>query len=320
MFASAALLLPLRVASADGAPSPSLPPGPSSAADGAREVPSEPGVAALLFDLRRIVDAEEGSGWLLDEAAHANVHPALMESVCRSTIGVRAEALARARREAERLGDPEALYRVAGEEMTSEVTEALSAARRARAMQRAVDAAPGCPFWVRRDPEFRGLQSTRERFIVNFDTGGTVQVRRSAGEWTVGAGGFGRLLAGYSFTDVSLLAGLEFGGGALLEPNTQPPDFVINYMPALPLIVRLHREAWNLDLEGAAVGLFQPGNLGLSYGARGGVTVGYSSLRLRGVLPWIGLGIAAERHFGSSARPGATYFRGGLRVGGVWAP
>src|SRR4029077_1616981 len=132
------------------------------------------------------------------------------------------------------------------------------------------------------------------------------------------AGGFGRALGGYSFTHLSLLTGVEFGGGALVVPNSPPTAFVVNNTPAVPVLVRLHRDAWNVDLEAASVGLFQAGNLRLSYGVRGGVTVGVSALRVRGILPWVGIGVASEYHFENSARPAAWYLRGGLRVGGVW--
>ncbi len=282
---------------------------------------SEASVDALVFDVRRIVEAEEGSGWLLDETAHRQIHPTVMASVCRAVPAVRARALALLERDAAALGDPRTLFVEQGRELTSEVAQALSLQRGVDALAQAIlGAARECPFWLPVDPEFRGVQSTRDRLLINFDTGGTAQLRRTEGRWTLGAGGFGRLLAGYSFTRLSLLAGLEFGGGAMLEPKAAPTQFAINYLSALPVIARLHSRAWNVDLEAAPVALFQAGNTSLSYGARGGVTVGISALRLRGVLPWVGLGVAAEYHFGNAARPEALYLRGGLRVGGVWDP
>jgi hypothetical protein len=278
-------------------------------------------VAALLFDLERIVDAEENSGWLLDEAAQRQIQPDVMQSVCRALPAVRASALERLEGESRKLGDARRLYIRAHEQLTPDARAALSASRRASALQQAIAIAPEqCPFWLRPDASFRGLQSTRDRVVFNFDTGGTAQLRKTEGSWTLGAGGFGRVLAGYSFTHFTLLSGIEFGGGALLQPKTNPTQFVINYLSALPVVLRLQRKAWHLDLEGAPVGLFQAGNTALSYGVRSGLLVGFSSLRLRGVLPWVGLGVASEYHFGNTSRPAATYFRGGVRVGGVWDP
>ncbi len=278
----------------------------------------DPAADALAFDVWRIVDSREDSGWLIDDEAFQAIEMDLMESVCRATPEARAAALAHFTRQSEALGDPRRLFQEDGA-LTPRVEAALSAQRRHQALERGSRAAADCPFWLTPEGEFRGLQSTRERFIVNFDTGGTVQLRHTD-EWTVGAGGFGRLLAGYSFTHVSLLTGVEFGGGALLEPGTEPTEFVINYIPALPLIVRMHHEAWHVDLEAAPVALFQQSDTTLSFGVRAGVTIGISALRLRGVLPWVGLGVATEYHFENAARPAAQYLRSGFRVGGVWDP
>jgi hypothetical protein len=277
-------------------------------------------VDALLFDLQRIVSAVSDGSWLIDELEQTAIRADVMESVCRAPESVRNQALARLEQEQARAGNARQLYERAGRQLTSEVEAALALGRQLDALRRGVAAAGTCPFWVHPEPAFRGLQSTRDRWIINFDTGGTAQLRRTQRQWAIGAGGFGRFLGGYTFTRVSLLAGVEFGGGALVEPNEQPTSLVVNYIPALPVIVRLHRDSWNVDFEAASVALFQASNTSLSHGVRGGVSVGVSALRLRGVLPWVGLAVASEYHFANSARPEAWYLRGGLRVGGVWDP
>lgn len=276
---------------------------------------------ALLFDLERIISAAEASGWLIDEVEQNEIHGDVMESLCRTTPVVRRAAQQRLEQRSARAGDPRALYERTGNQLSAELKRALATQRTLVALQRGVAVADReCPFWLRQDPEFRGLQSTRDRWIINFDTGGTAQLRRTEGEWSVGAGGFGRLLGGYSFSRVSLLAGVELGGGALVVPNTQPTAFIVNYIPAIPVLVRWHLDAWNIDLEAASVALFQAGNTQLSYGLRGGITLGVSGLRLRGILPWVGIGVASEYHFENASRPEAWYLRSGLRVGGVWDP
>jgi len=294
---------------------------PASAAPTPAALVSEPSVQALLFDLERIIAAEESSGWLLDDVTQDEIHRDVMESLCRATPDVRRAAERRLEQRSAAAGDPRALYERAGAQLSHDVTHALTTQRTLVALQRGLAVADQqCPFWLRPQPEFRGMQSTRDRWIVNFDTGGTAQLRRTQGEWSVGAGGFGRVLGGYSFTRVSLLAGIEMGGGALVVPGTQPTAFVVNYIPAVPVLLRFHRDAWNIDLEAASVGLFQAGNTRLSHGVRGGITIGVSGLRVRGILPWVGIGVASEYHFENSARPEAWYLRSGLRVGGVWDP
>jgi hypothetical protein len=282
---------------------------------------SEASVDALLFDVERIVEAEEGSGWLVDERSFDDIFIDVMASTCSATAAVRRTALDRLAGRAATLGDPRRLFEHSGGQLTPEVETALTATRRARALERAVRAAPAqCPFWVRADAEFRGLQSTRDRFVLSFDTGGLAQLRSTAGQWALGAGGSGRLLVGYGFTRMTLLGGIEIGGGALLEPDSDPTRFLINYLPALPLVLRLHQDSWHYDLEVTPVALFQAADTRLSYGARGAFTLGVSALRVRGVLPWVGIGVAVEHYLGNAARPRATYFRSGLRVGGVWGP
>jgi hypothetical protein len=148
-----------------------------------------------------------------------------------------------------------------------------------------------------------------------------VQLRQTADTWTFGGGGYGRLLPGYGFDGhVSVLAGAEFGGGAMLRPDTSPTELVINYFPAIPVLVRFHDGGWHYDIETAPVGLFQADDSSLSLGARIGGAIGIKALRTRGVLPWAGLAIAYEHYFPSGGRERAHFLRGGLRVGLMWDP
>jgi hypothetical protein len=95
---------------------------------------------------------------------------------------------------------------------------------------------------------------------------------------------------------------------------------VINYFPAIPVLVRFHDGGWHYDAEVGAVGLFQADDSSLSLGTRIGGAIGIKALRTRGVLPWAGLAIAYERYFESGGRPRAHFVRGGLRVGLMWGP
>lgn len=282
----------------------------------------DPAAAGLLHDLSRIVGSQEGSGWFVDEDALDDVYPTLMESLCRTPQESRQRALTVLRERARRLGDPRARWERAGREVTAAVDAARRAQRELRALERAVDGAErDCPFWVEPDPEFRGLQTDADRFTLSLETGGLVQLRRTAGSWTFGGGGYGRLLPGYGFGgDVTLLVGPEFGGGAMLRPNTQPTEFVINYFPAIPVVLRVHRGSWQYEGEVGAVGLFQADDSSLSLGTRVGGAVGVKALRTRGVLPWAGVAVAYEHYFPSGGRPRAHFVRGGLRVGLMWDP
>jgi hypothetical protein len=281
-----------------------------------------PDAEALLSDVSRIVGSQEGSGWFVDADALREIHPTVMESFCRATPAARAQAIAAQKATLASLGDARSLFEQSGREVTDAVDEARRAERELRALEQANSrAAEDCPFWEDPDPEFRGRQSDADRFTLSLETGGLVQLRRTEGTWTFGGGGYGRLLPGYGFGgDFTLLAGPEFGGGAMLRPNTSPTEFVINYFPAIPVVLRFHNGGWHYDAEVGAVGLFQADDSSLSLGTRIGGAIGVKALRTRGVLPWAGLAVAYEHYFESGGRAPAHFVRGGLRVGLMWDP
>jgi hypothetical protein len=275
---------------------------------------------SLVDDVERIVDAQESASWFVDADALVEMRTPLLESVCRAPPSSRQEALALLEAEHRETGDARRLYEAEGRKVTSLVERARFAERKELALRTAMSwAERECPFWVQPSPAFRGMQSDRDRFTLSFESGGNAQVRRTQGAFTIGAGGVGRLLAGRGFGgDLSVYAGLEFGGGAMLKPRVQPTEFVVNYFPAVPVVIRLHDTAWHYDLELAAVSLFQADNGAVSYGGRFGMGVGLATLRTRGVIGWAGAVAMVEHYFERSGRPAAQFLRGGVRVGVIW--
>jgi hypothetical protein len=274
----------------------------------------------LLLDLERIVAAEDASGWFLDRAALDAIHPVVMESACRAGAPVRLRALDLLRAEQATRGKPEVVYQEQGRELTSDVYDALQTDRELRALERAHESSQDCPFWVSTS-DFRGLQTYRSRFLISLETGGVGQLRHTAGAWTFGGGGAGRLLAGYGLrAPISVLGGLEFGGGALLDPGSEPTQLIVNYFPAIPLVVRIHGVSWHYDFEVAAVSQFQANDFDLGYGGRFGFGIGVSALRTRGFIPWAGAAVAYDHYFETGGRERAHFLRAGLRVGAVYDP
>ncbi|PKN42450.1 MAG: hypothetical protein CVU63_12480 [Deltaproteobacteria bacterium HGW-Deltaproteobacteria-20] len=282
----------------------------------------ERSASGLLADVERIVDIQETLGWYVDEQAYEDIRDPMMRSVCKAVPQVRQRAL-------EIMGDsvmssesaPDS-YEAGGRRLTPEVVLARAKQRQHDALSRAVkDATKDCPYWDEPDMDFEGRQTDRNRFTLSMETGGLIQIRRSEGTWTYGGGGAGRLLSGYGFNGtLSLLAGVEFGGGGLLIPGSDPTQFAINYFPALPVVLRWHQSSMHYDLEVAPVGLFQASDTSLSYGGRVGVGGGFSALRTQGVMPWAGMAVAYEHHLESGGRPKTHFLRGGIRVGFVWDP
>lgn len=108
--------------------------------------------------------------------------------------------------------------------------------------------------------------------------------------------------------------------GVTTTSGARTQSFVINYFPALPVLVRVRGVAWQLDAELAPVGWFQASDTRLSLGGRAGLAVGYAALRTQGVLPWAGVHLAVEHYPETTARGAAQFLRGGLRVGFQWDP
>lgn len=276
---------------------------------------------ALTADVRRIVAGEESEGWFSDADAFRSMDEPVLESVCQATPDARARALSGLRAERARAGDARELYRRAGA-VTDEVERALTADRELRALERALARVEAeCPFWLAPDPDFQGLQSDRKRITLNLETGGYFQLRETESDWTFGGGGMGRLLVGWGFDGrTTALLGAELGGGAMIRPGTSASQFVINYFPAVPLVVRMNELTWNWGVETAAVALFQADDTRLSLGGRLGAALGFTALRTRNVLPWAGLAIDYEYYPRGGGRAPAHFLRGGLRFGFPYDP
>lgn len=295
---------------------------PLLSASPARASELSPAAEALLADVERIVDAEESSGWFLDDQAHDSIRGTVLDSVCRAPRPARGEALRELQQRHAALGKARERFEQAGNQLTDEVEEALFVERQLAALTFAVErAGEDCPFWLGVEPDFQGRQTDRNRFSLSLESGGNAQLRETEGTWTLGGGGLLRILAGYGFGGrATVLGGIEFGGGAMIKPRTEPTEFVINYFPALPVVLRLRNLAWHYDIEAAPVALFQADNGDFSYGVRGAFGIGLSALRTRGFLPWGGAALAYEYYVPSGGRAAQHFIRGGLRVGFMWDP
>ena len=277
-----------------------------------------PAVAALIADVERVVVAHEEAGWFIDDQEYASIVPTLLESACRVTPPARRAALERLASQADT--DPERLYRRQGE-MTADVEAALRARRSWEAFRRTLERTDECPFFVLPTEDFQGRQTERNKWIVHLEGGGVAEAVRMAGRLAVGGGGNGRLLLGRGFGDsISVLAGGEIGGGAVLRRPDDSDQFSLKYLAAMPIVLRLHELNWLYDVEIAPLAMLQGDDLGLQWGARLGGLVGLSALRARDFLPWVGVALAVDQYFEGDGLPSAQVLRGGIRVGIRWLP
>ncbi|WP_437579252.1 hypothetical protein [Sorangium sp. So ce887] len=288
--------------------------------------PRDLAVVGLLVDLEKMVEVQQSLGWTIDRYELDEImSPALM-SVCSATAETRAAALAALDRQILELGGPvEEAFRRGGDDL-DEVADLLFATRvralLAEAVRRARgagDAPAECPFWLRPSPAFRGRETDAYRTTLNVEGGGIVVLEGAAGRVLPGAGGSARMLLGNGLDERwTFLAGGEFGGTAQLEQTETKTRFPISFVAALPMVLRYHARTWHYEGELASLAYFTQDDLRLSPGLRAGALVGVSSLRMRGVMPWAGLGIAVEHVLETHRRPAQWNLKGGIRVGFDW--
>jgi hypothetical protein len=277
------------------------------------------GADGLRADLERIITTEEAAGWFLDRTHYESMHSSVLQSTCRATPAARELLSDRLASERAIAGDARALYEAAGRKVTAAVDRALHLERIHTALVRAM--AEPCPFWIMVENGYEGRQTDRKRITLNAETGGLLAMRFAAERFTVGFGPSFRALVGLGFDHVTILAGPELSGAAMLRDDDKgDSDFIVNYFPAVPVVVRIRYVNWIYSVETGVVSLFQGGEPGINYGLRAGFGIGFMALRNRFFIPWAGISVYQEHYFGNEYRPSSEYFRGGLRVGIIYDP
>jgi hypothetical protein len=280
------------------------------------------GAAAALDDLERIVESTAATGWRVDRYELEAMMPDALASLCSIPEPDRAALGAAVHARLAALGGPvEEAYRRAGGDLDA-VEELLFATRVALLVDEAAARAPReCPFWVLPSPNFRGLQSNTERLTLNLEGGGLLLLHhaRDPRGLSFGGGGSGRLLLGYGLdARWTVLGGTEFGGGALFKPQGKTTHLPLQFVAAAPLVLRHHLLTWHHDVEIAPLAFFTEEKGAVSYGARVGAVLGVSGLRVRNVLPWVGVGVAYEIYAKNEVRSWMSQIKGGARIGLDW--
>jgi hypothetical protein len=275
----------------------------------------------LLHDVQKIVTVQQATGWKIDRYEYEEMLPDALLSVCAVQPSLRQATLDRIGRQIDALGGPveEAFKRNGGD--IDDLSELVFLTRVRNLLQTAMQrAANDCPFWLQPDTSFRGHQTDAYRFTLTGEGGGLVMLHLVSGtKPVIGAGGAGRLLVTRGFnTHWSLLFGGEFGGAALLAKTDTGTDLPIHFVAATPLVLRHHNLTWHYDFEIAPVAFFTQDDLRPSFGGRVGALLGLSTLRVRRIMPWAGIGGAVEYLLVSHVREARVILKGGARVGFDW--
>jgi hypothetical protein len=155
---------------------------------------------------------------------------------------------------------------------------------------------------------------------VNAEGGGLFVVQ-NAGGLKIGGGGNGRLLLGRGLDPYwTVLGGAEFGGAALFEQTATAARFPIQFTVAVPLAVRHHDLTWHYEAELAPLAFFTATDGTPSWGGRVALLFGVSTLRIRRIMPWVGIGVALEQFVERDARNDFRQVKAGLRLGFDWDP
>lgn len=292
-----------------------------AAACGAR--PEGPAADALYQDLRAIVATRQRVDWVVDRLEVEEAASDVLLSVCQTPPPARGELRAWLdRRIAAEGGPASAQYARNGGDLDA-LDELLTLER----VRLALDygerrAAADCPFWLRPDPGFAGVQSDANRFVLLVESMGGAQVVIEDGDATLGGVGAGRLLPAYGLGQrVTLGVGVELGvastfprdgGGRRLKPVATA---------AAPILLRVREETLRFDTEVALTARAGRGELSDPRpGGRVTQGVAIAGLRLAGAQPYGGLWLGYEW------LPGDTHHRPlhrvlvGTRFGLDWDP
>ncbi len=283
-------------------------------------------VSSLVFDIRKVVEIQASSGWKIDRYEYEKMMPDALLSVCRTTDEIRGFALAQLRTEVAQLGGPleDALKKNNNE--ISELKPLLFATRVEHTLEEAMRRAPSeCPLWLTPKTSFRSIQTGVDRFTITVEGGGTGLIQYSATHpknttgFTIGGGGGGRLLLGRGFNHVwSVRTGAELNVIALVQREAQGTSLPLQFVGAIPVIVRYTDVSWHYNFEVAPLGFASELDPKVRYGFRVGLMIGISTLQVRSFIPWAGIGGAVEVFPESDGRSLLLNLKGGVRAGVDW--
>ncbi len=259
----------------------------TAAASGCATLPQPAPQRALYSDLRQIVQTRERVGWVIDRSEIEEAAPDALHSVCQVEVEQRFALLDwfEARIEAEggpsrdsfeRSGELSGL----GEVMTLERMRALLEYADERAEK-------DCPYWMKPDAEFSGVQTDTDKFVIIAESMGRLSLLFGPdNDVNVGAGGAFRIIPSYGVSDrVTLGAGIELGGLGTLSQAGDDQKLSARPIGAIPLLVRLHDDTWLYDFEVTPMVQYHDSTISWPPGIRGAFALGIGAVRIGSIMP-----------------------------------
>jgi hypothetical protein len=270
---------------------------------GCAALPPQAAESALYQDLRRIVEVNEDSGWILDSTRLRMASEPALRSVCQVEPRVRQQLDAWLGAEIERNGGPSQQAFLRNGHHLSAVATTLSL-ERTRLLLRAADrqADQDCPFWLAPSADFTGEQGSYRRWVGIGETQafGTVEIPGPV----PALGGGARLLLGRGITPrLTLALGADAAASGTFIPSSQNGGGIDAYVTlAMPLLLRFTGFARLVDVELAPVARFARGQTGWPPGGRLELGYGFASIRQSAFMSYYTIYAGYELHgFGDAA-------------------
>lgn len=286
----------------------------SLALGGCATLPQDPEQRALYVDLRRVVEGETRTQWLIDKIELEEIATPVLRSTCQVRPEARAALRAWLTEQLVAEGGP---AREAYQESHSldGLGEALALERVRLALDYGESRLEDCPFWLEPSADFRGVHADTDRFVLLAESSGGGSLTITPERTRVGGEGSGRLLAAWGVDDgLTLATGAEFGGRGLL--STRPEDDALStlFTAAVPLLARFYDLNQVYDLEVAAVAFSPTRDVSPRYGGRAVFAVGVPTQRLGAFMPLAMLQLTYDVYPASQGEPLTHVIRLGTRV------
>jgi hypothetical protein len=280
-------------------------------------LPADSVQRALYADVRQVVETRERVGWIIDKYEIEDATPSLLQSVCQVSEESRLELLDWLDRRIEEEGGPAEVAYEKNDGDLGDIEELLTLERIRAGIEHADERADkDCPFWLDADPEFTGVQSDTERFVLIAESFGGLAVSRQNDDFLLGGGGALRILPGYGFNDrITAAIGIELGGSGSISQTGEEQSVSARPVGGIPLLFRVHDDTWVYDLEFTPLTQYVDEKLSFPPGFRIAPAIGIGSVRIGSIMPVaVGL-IAYEFHPEFEGLPTTHSIRIGTRIG-----
>jgi hypothetical protein len=283
-----------------------------------------PSGQGLAYDLDRVVEAQEQTGWSIDELETNEALKDTLQSLCRANAQEQQQTRILLDKDLLKAGGPSRLQWRSGQRDMRRLRPALRAERNLGLLDFGLLAQKrgACPLgWEAQSP-YQTIQDPMARWMFGIQTGGRAYAQVENGVLGAGGGGAGRLIMGPTFNRRwGLLAVLEFGGAGRFESFDlgQPidvPDLLV--MPAALLQLRRQFGSYYLFMESGALGFLSKEDPDLRGGLRSAAGVGITRIKVGPVLPTLGAFIGYDRIAAGTSSAVIDQVYTGVNAGFLW--